>query len=251
MKSLENKTIIITGGGRGIGAEAAKLLAFEGANVVLTCRTKEEGSATEREILDNGFSAKYVHQDVTSESDWDNVIRTTLLEFGRVDSVVNNAGSFIWQSMRDGLLKDFKDVINTNLTGSFLGLKYGTKAIREHGEGGSIVMISSVLGKVGASNATAVCAAKGGVRLLAKSGACELGPEKIRVNSIHPGLTDTNVSKIFSQGVDEKSFIASNIPLNRKATTQEISKTILFLVSDESFFMTGAELTVDGGMSAR
>ena len=137
-----------------------------------------------------------------------------------------------------------------NLTGSFLGLKYGTKAIREHGEGGSIVMISSVLGKIGAPNATAFCAAKGGVRLLAKAGACELGPEKIRVNSIHPGLTDTDISNTFSKDIDEAEYISSNIPLNRKATSKEIAKTILFLVSDESSFITGAELTIDGGMTA-
>ena len=250
MQNLKGKNIIITGGGRGIGAEASKLLASEGANVVLTCRTKEEGLSVEKNITDNGGSAKYIYQDVTSENDWDNVINGTISEFGRVDSVVNNAGSFLWQSMENGNLKEFKGVINQNLTGSFLGLKYATKAIRVHGEGGSIVMISSVLGKVGAANATAYCAAKGGVRLLAKSGACELGPEKIRVNSIHPGLTDTDMSEI-SNSIDKDQYIKSNIPLNRKATSHEIAKTILFLVSDESIFITGAELTIDGGMSAR
>jgi NAD(P)-dependent dehydrogenase (short-subunit alcohol dehydrogenase family) len=251
MQNLKGKNIIITGGGRGIGAEASRLLASEGANVILTCRTKEEGLLVEKGIIDTGGSAKYIYQDVTSENDWDNVIKSTILEFGRVDSVVNNAGSFLWQSMEGGSLKEFKNIIDQNLTGSFLGLKYGTKAIRMHGEGGSIVMVSSVLGKVGAANATAFCAAKGGVRLLAKSGACELGPEKIRVNSIHPGLTDTDISKTFSDGVDESQYIKSNIPLNRKATSHEIAKTILFLVSDESVFITGAELTIDGGMSAR
>ena len=163
----------------------------------------------------------------------------------------NNAGSFSWKSMNDSKLEDFREVIDVNLTGSFLGLKYGTEAIRKHGKGGSIVMISSVLGKVGASNTTAVCAAKGGVRLLAKAGACELGPEKIRVNSIHPGLTDTEIGKAFTQGLNEDEFVQSNIPLGRKANSGEIAKTILFLVSDESFFMTGAELTVDGGLTAR
>ena len=111
-------------------------------------------------------------------------------------------------------------------------------------------MISSVLGKVGAPNTTAVCAAKGGVRLLAKAGACELGPEKIRVNSIHPGLTDTEVGKVFTSGVNDKQFVQSSIPLGRMASSEEIAKTILFLVSDESFFMTGAEVTIDGGFTA-
>jgi 3alpha(or 20beta)-hydroxysteroid dehydrogenase len=251
MKSLQNKNIIITGGGEGIGAEASKLLASEGANIILTCKTKEEGFFVEKEIIDNGGSAKYIEHDVTSESDWENVINQASSEFGYIDSIVNNAGSFISQSMESASLKEFRDVINQNLTGSFLGLRYGTKAIREHGNGGSIVMISSVLGKVGASNATAFCAAQGGIRLLAKAGACELGPEKIRVNSIHPGLTDIDISKTFSGDVDEDQYIKSNIPLNRKATSEEIAKTILFLVSESSFFITGAELTIDGGMSAR
>ena len=251
MKSHLSKNIIITGGGRGVGADASRLLASEGANIILTCERKEEGFSVEKEIIGNGGSAKYIEHDVTSESDWENVISQASSEFGHIDSIVNSAGSFISQSMESLSLKEFKDVINQNLTGSFLGLKYGTKAIREHGNGGSIVMVSSVLGKVGVSNATAFCAAQGGIRLLAKAGACELGPEKIRVNSIHPGLTDIDISKTFSGEVDEDQYIKSNIPLNRKATSEEIAKTILFLVSESSFFITGAELTIDGGMSAR
>ena len=183
------------------------------------------------------------------------VVMEVLNEYGAVKYFGVNTytiGIFrSWNSMNDSSLKDFKDVMDVNLTGSFLGLKYGTEAIRKHGEGGSIVMISSVLGKVGAPNTTAFCAAKGGIRLLAKAGACELGPEKIRVNSIHPGLTDTEIGKVFTSGLNEEQFVSSNIPLERKATAEEIAKTILYLVSDESFFMTGAELTIDGGLTAR
>ena len=250
MKNLKNKTFIITGGGRGIGAEASKLIASMGANVILTCRTKSQGLLVEKEISNNGDSAKFIPQDVTVENDWRHVIKESLAIYGRIDGVVNNAGSFSWKSMSDSKLEDFREVIDVNLTGSFLGLKYGTEAIRIHGEGGSIVMISSVLGKVGAPNTTAVCAAKGGVRLLAKAGACELGPEKIRVNSIHPGLTDTEVGKVFTSELNKENFVKLNIPMGRMATSKEIAKTILFLVSDESFFMTGAELTIDGGFTA-
>tara|TARA_B100001057_G_scaffold455872_1_gene502748 strand:- start:684 stop:1439 length:756 start_codon:yes stop_codon:yes gene_type:complete len=250
MENLKNKTFIITGGGRGIGAEASKLIASKGANIILTCRTESQGLSVEKEILSNGYSAKFISQDVTVEDDWRQVIDEGIKTYGRIDGVVNNAGSFSWKSMNDSKLEDFKEVIDVNLNGSFLGLKYGTEAIRIHGEGGSIVMISSVFGKVGAPNTTAVSAAKGGVRLLAKAGACELGPEKIRVNSIHPGLTDTKVGKVFTSGVNKKEFIQSNIPLGRMANSDEIAKTILFLVSDESFFMTGAELTIDGGFTA-
>ena len=224
MENLKNKTFIITGGGRGIGAEASKLIASKGANVILTCRTESQGLLVEKEILNNGDSAKFIPQDVTVENDWRQVIDEGLSIYGRIDGVVNNAGSFSRNSMSESKLEDFKRVIDVNLTGSFLGLKYGTEAIRRHGEGGSIVMVSSVLGKVGASNTTAVCAAKGGVRLLAKAGACELGPEKIRVNSIHPGLTDTKIGKIFTTGLNEDEFVQSNIPLGRKANAQEIAK---------------------------
>ena len=119
MKTLKNKNIIITGGGRGIGAEASKLLASEGANVVLTCRTNEEGLSVEKDILKSGGSAKYIYHDVTSEADWGSVIRETISEFGRIDAIVNNAGSFLWQSMKEGSLKEFKEVINQNLTGLF------------------------------------------------------------------------------------------------------------------------------------
>ena len=247
MKSLENKNIIVTGGGRGIGEATCKLLANEGANVVITCRTEEEGNSVEKNILNSGGSAKFIVHDVTSEESWKNTIGVTLETFKRLDSVVNNAGSFISESITDCRLEDFQDVIRTSLNGSFLGLKYGTQAIRNHGEGGSIVMMSSILAKVGAMNLSALSAAHGGVNLLAKAGACELGPEKIRVNSIHPGLVDTYSENSF----DDKEFIKNNIPFNRMATPEEVAETVRFLVSDESIFMTGAELTIDGGMIAQ
>jgi len=247
MKSLENKNIIVTGGGRGIGEATCKLLANEGANVVITCRTEEEGNSVEKNILNSGGCAKFIVHDVTSEESWKNTIGVTLETFKRLDSVVNNAGSFISESITDCRLEDFQDVIRTSLNGSFLGLKYGTQAIRNHGEGGSIVMMSSILAKVGAMNLSALSAAHGGVNLLAKAGACELGPEKIRVNSIHPGLVDTYSENSF----DDKEFIKNNIPFNRMATPEEVAETVRFLVSDESIFMTGAELTIDGGMIAK
>lgn len=247
MTSLLNKNVIVTGGGRGIGEATCKLLAKEGANVVITCRTEEEGNSVEKNILNFGGSAKFVAHDVTSEESWKNIIGVTLETFNRLDSVVNNAGSFISESITDCRLEDFQDVIRTSLNGSFLGLKYGTQAIRNHGEGGSIVMMSSILAKVGALNLSALSAAHGGVNLLAKAGACELGPEKIRVNSIHPGLVDTYSENSFS----DEEFIKNNIPFNRMAAPEEVAEMVRFLVSDESIFMTGAELTIDGGMIAQ
>ena len=246
MTSLLNKNVIVTGGGRGIGKATCQLLSQEGANVVITCRTEEEGLAVEKELSDNGGSALYIPHDVTSEVSWKNVIEKTLKTFQRVDSVVNNAGGFNAQSISDCSLEDFQELLKTSLNGSFLGLKFGTEAIRKNAEGGSIVMMSSVLAKVGAVNMSALSAAHGGIKLLAKAGACELGPEKIRVNSIHPGLVDTYSDEFF----DDKESI-KNIPFKRKADPNEIAETIRFLVSDESIFMTGAELTIDGGLIAQ
>ena len=258
MENLKNKTFIITGGGRGIGAEASKLIASNGANVILTCRTESQGFSVEKEILSNGDNAKFIPQDVTIENDWRKVIDEGLELYGRIDGVVNNAGTFSWKSMNESKLDDFKEVIDVNLTGSFLGLKYGTEAIRKHGKGGSIVMMSSVLAKIGAVNMSALSAAHGGVKLLAKAGACELGPEKIRVNSIHPGLVDTyndeEFKKNYPDSTDsleyEKNSIAM-IPFQRKGSSDEVAEAIRFLVSDESVFMTGAEITIDGGLVAQ
>ena len=258
MTSLKNKTVIITGGGRGIGASACKLLADEGANVVITCRTAEDGLTIEKDILSKNRSAKFIPHDVTKEESWQNVIEETLQIFPQIDAVVNNAGSYNYQSILDCSHESFKSLINTSLDGCFLGLKHGTEAIRKHGKGGSIVMMSSVLAKVGATNMSALSAAHGGVKLLAKAGACELGPEKIRVNSIHPGLVDTYTEEEFKKNYpdsinslkDEKNSIAM-IPFERKGSSDEIAEAIRFLVSDESVFMTGAEITIDGGLIAQ
>ena len=255
MNSLKDKTVIVTGGGRGIGATTCKLLATEGANVIITCRTEEQGISIEDDILSKSGSAKYIAHDVTKEESWQNVIRETLKIFPRIDSVVNNAGSYNYQSISDCSHESFKSLINTSLDGCFLGLKYGTEAIRKHGEGGSIIMMSSVLAKIGAVNMSALSAAHGGVKLLAKAGACELGPEKIRVNSIHPGLvdayTDEEFKKNYPDSIDsleyEKNSIAM-IPFQRKGTSEEVAEAIRFLGSDESVFMTGAEITIDGGL---
>ena len=169
MTSLNNKNIIVTGAGRGIGAATCKLLANEGANVIITCRTEEEGSTVEKEILDSQGSAKYISHDVTSEKSWQNVIDQAIEEFGRIDSVVNNAGGYNVQSIADCTLENFQTLIRVSLNGCFLGLKFGTEAIRKHGEGGSIGMMSSVLAKVGGMNYSALSAAHGGVKLLAKA----------------------------------------------------------------------------------
>ena len=258
MNSLKDKTVIVTGGGRGIGESTCKLLAEEGANVVITCRKSEEGIATEKDILSKNLSAKFISHDVTNEESWQNVIEETQMLFSQIDAVVNNAGSYNYQSILDCTHESFKSIIDTSLNGCFLGLKYGTEAIRKHNQGGSIVMMSSILSKIGAVNMSALSAAHGGVKLLAKAAACELGKEKIRINSIHPGLVDTFTDEEFEQNypsaIDSLKFEKESIemvPFQRKATPNEVAEAIRFLVSDESVFMTGAEIVIDGGFIAQ
>ena len=258
MNSLKDKTVIVTGGGRGIGQSTCKLLAEEGANVVITCRKSEEGIATEKDILSKNLSAKFISHDVTNEESWQNVIEETQMLFSQIDAVVNNAGSYNYQSILDCTHESFKSIIDTSLNGCFLGLKYGTEAIRKHNQGGSIVMMSSILSKIGAVNMSALSAAHGGVKLLAKAAACELGKEKIRINSIHPGLVDTFTDEEFEQNYpsafDSLKFEKESIemvPFQRKATPNEVAEAIRFLVSDESVFMTGAEIVIDGGFIAQ
>ena len=258
MNSLKDKTVIVTGGGRGIGQSTCKLLAEEGANVVITCRKSEEGIATEKDILSKNLTAKFISHDVTNEESWQNVIEETQMLFSQIDAVVNNAGSYNYQSILDCTHESFKSIIDTSLNGCFLGLKYGTEAIRKHNQGGSIVMMSSILSKIGAVNMSALSAAHGGVKLLAKAAACELGKEKIRINSIHPGLVDTFTDEEFQQNypsaIDSLKFEKESIemvPFQRKATPNEVAEAIRFLVSDESVFMTGAEIVIDGGFIAQ
>tara|TARA_B100000927_G_scaffold283963_1_gene272294 strand:- start:799 stop:1575 length:777 start_codon:yes stop_codon:yes gene_type:complete len=258
MNSLKDKTVIVTGGGRGIGQSTCKLLAEEGANVVITCRKSEEGIATEKDILSKNLTAKFISHDVTNEESWQNVIEETQMLFSQIDAVVNNAGSYNYQSILDCTHESFKSIIDTSLNGCFLGLKYGTEAIRKHNQGGSIVMMSSILSKIGAVNMSALSAAHGGVKLLAKAAACELGKEKIRINSIHPGLVDTFTDEEFEQNypsaIDSLKFEKESIemvPFQRKATPNEVAEAIRFLVSDESVFMTGAEIVIDGGFIAQ
>tara|TARA_B100000123_G_scaffold251353_1_gene210929 strand:- start:9772 stop:10548 length:777 start_codon:yes stop_codon:yes gene_type:complete len=258
MASLTNKTIIVTGGGRGIGAACCKLLAAEGANVIITCRSNNEGKAIESEIHANKGSALYINHDVRHEKSWQVVLEKVLSSFPKIDSVVNCAGGYNFQTIKECSHESFKAIINTSLDGCFLGLKYGTEAIRKHGHGGSIVMMSSILSKIGNSNMSALSAAHGGIKLLAKAAACELGPEKIRVNSIHPGFVETysdeEFKKYYPDSVSSLEYEKNSvdmIPFQRKATSQEIAEAIRFLVSDESVFMTGAEITIDGGLLAQ
>ena len=242
MTRLEGKIALISGGARGQGAAEAKLFASEGAKVVLGDILEEEGKSTEAEINASGGDAKYIHLDVTKEQNWKNAVEETVRIYGKLNILVNNAGILL----RKGVEETSEDV---NSKGVFLGTKAVIPAMRKAG-GGSIVNISSVAGLIGSTSA-AYGASKGAVRLLTKSTAVQYGPEKIRCNSVHPGLIDTDMVHVIFSDQEKMSNRISITPLGTFAEPKDVAFAVLFLASDESRFVTGSELVIDGGTTAQ
>ena len=248
---LANKVALITGGARGQGAVEAKLFATEGAYVVICDILDEEGKRIESEINNTGGSSLFAHLDVTDESEWQNVIATTLNSFGKLDILVNNAGIYKWAQVEETTSELWDQTMDINAKGVFLGTKHAIPAMRNSG-GGSIVNISSVAGLIGSANAAAYCASKGAVRLLTKSTAIQYAKDGIRANSVHPGIIDTPMTTpnlLATQEARDRS--ASRHPLGRVGTSEDVAYGVLFLASDESSFMTGSELVIDGGLTAQ
>lgn len=248
---LANKVALITGGARGQGAVEAKLFATEGAYVVICDILDEEGKRIESEINNTGASSLFAHLDVTDESEWQNVIATTLNSFGKLDILVNNAGIYKWAQVEETTSELWDQTMDINAKGVFLGTKHAIPAMRNSG-GGSIVNISSVAGLIGSANAAAYGASKGAVRLLTKSTAIQYAKDGIRANSVHPGIIDTPMTTpnlLATQEARDRS--ASRHPLGRVGTSEDVAYGVLFLASDESSFMTGSELVIDGGLTAQ
>ena len=248
---LANKVALITGGARGQGAVEAKLFATQGAYVVICDILDEEGKRIESEINNTGGSSLFAHLDVTDESEWQNVIATTLNSFGKLDILVNNAGIYKWAQVEETTSELWDQTMDINAKGGFLGTKHAIPAMRNSG-GGSIVNISSVAGLIGSANAAAYGASKGAVRLLTKSTAIQYAKDGIRANSVHPGIIDTPMTTpnlLATQEARDRS--ASRHPLGRVGTSEDVAYGVLFLASDESSFMTGSELVIDGGLTAQ
>ncbi|MEV7599167.1 glucose 1-dehydrogenase [Kitasatospora sp. NPDC089797] len=241
MNDLTGKTVIITGGARGLGAEAAGLAVAAGANVVITDVLEEDGRATAAEL---GERARFVRHDVTSEADWQRVVDFATAEFGAVHGLVNNAGISTGSLLADESVEHFRKVLDINLTGVFIGMKTVVPALRAVG-GGSIVNISSAAGLMGLALTAGYGASKWGVRGLSKIGAVELGTERIRVNSVHPGMTYTPMTA--SVGIQRGEGNYPNTPMGRVGEAPEIASAVVYLLSDDSSYVTGAELAVDGG----
>lgn len=251
---LAGKVALVTGAASGLGAATARALAREGAAVMLSDRD-EGGAALALAIVADGGRAAFCLHDVTSEQDWATTVAATLDSFGALHCLVNNAGvaSSNLELMTHSLA-DWRAVMSVNLDGVFLGLRYAGPAIAAAG-GGSVINLSSILGKVGLAGAAAYCASKGGVALLTKAAALEWAPLGIRVNSVHPGFIDTpmvaNALHAAENCNEMRDALVAAHPLGRFGIPREIADAVVFLASDEASFMTGAELVVDGGYTAQ
>ena len=248
---LKGKVAIISGGARGQGAAEAKMFAREGAKVVFGDILDEDGKKVEAEINEIGGDAVYVTLDVTDEDSWRQAVDTAVARYGKVDILVNNAGIAIWADGDDASVEDWDRVMDVNAKGVFLGTKAVIPEMRKAG-GGSIVNISSISGLIGqATIHPGYNASKGAVRILTKSTAIQYAKEGIRANSVHPGPVMTEMTAHGWRDPESRRRTEQNTPLGRYAHADEIASGVLFLASDESSYMTGSELVIDGGVTAQ
>ena len=248
---LEGKVALISGGARGMGAAEARMFASEGASVVIGDVLEDEGRRVAAEIGEAGGQALFVTLDVTSESQWRDAIDAAVSSFGRLDVLVNNAGIGGGGNVEETTEADWDRTMDINAKGVFLGTKTAIPAMRRSG-GGSIINISSQLGIVGTDNSSPQYqASKGAVRLLTKSTAIQYAREGIRANSVHPGPIVTPMTEAGRADQDRYDLTVSRIPLGRYGEPEDVAYGVLFLASDESSFMTGSELVIDGGWVAQ
>ncbi len=254
MDRVSGKIAIVTGAASGLGKAIAVLLAREGAKVVATDVNEAGGAETVRLIKEAGKEALFVRHDVSSEKDWADAIGTTMERFGRLDVLVNCAGVFLASSIRDLTLEKWRWVMTINLDGVFLGVKYASDAMARTG-GGSIINMSSAGGIVGTSDSSAYNASKGGVRLLTKAAAIEFSQTghgyNIRVNSVHPGVIETPMTAPLTSDPEGGKEMVKWQPMGHFGKPDDVAYGVLYLASDESRFVTGSELVIDGGWTAQ
>ena len=264
MDRVKGKVAIVTGGASGIGRASALLLAKEGATIVVTDVQDDEGRSCAAAVKKAGGDAIFLHHDVASEDAWIAVVAEVKARLGKLHVLVNNAGIAITGSVLTMTLADWRRQQAINLDGVFLGVKHSLPLMRESG-GGSIINISSLAGLKGAATLAGYCATKGGVRLFTKAVALECGAarDNVRVNSVHPGIIETpiwlGIIPGTVAGADQPGSNTPNldliaetvVPTGKKGLPEDIAAGVLFLASDESRYMTGTELVIDGGMSTR
>ncbi len=249
MGRLDGKVALITGAARGQGAAEARLFASEGAFVVLGDVLDDEGERVADEL---GGHAVYCHHDVTSEEEWEAIVRAARSRFGPVDVLVNNAGVFKVLGMTTTSIDEYMRIVTINQVGTFLGMKAVAETMIGR-RSGSIINISSVAGLIGSAGTIAYTASKFAVRGMTKVAAVELAPFGVRVNSVHPGLIDTMMLReaYDLDGTADLSEAGRRVPNGRMATADDVARLVLYLASDDSSYSTGAEFVVDGGMTAR
>ena len=246
---LQGKVALISGAARGMGAVEARMLAAEGAAVVVADLLDEAGQAVAAEIAESGGQALYVHMDVTDEAAWQSAVEAATDRFGKLDVLVNNAGIVRTERVLETTERIWDEVMSVNAKGVFLGTKAAIPAMRVAG-GGSIVNISSSAGLTGSTQNAAYHASKGAVRIFTKAAAIQYAQYNIRVNSVHPGMIDTDMLAASRVG-DVLEQRLSVTPLARIGRPEEIAYGVLYLASDESSFVTGSELVIDGGRTAQ
>lgn len=250
MTRMNGKVAIVTGAGSGMGLEEARLLAQEGAKVVLTDINFDAVQAVAKSIQEDGGDAIAIKHDVASEDNWSEVVAEAMSKYGKIDVLVNNAGISMAVGLLDTSMDQWNRVMNINVTSVFLGMKHVIPHMGANG-GGSIINISSIAGLTGSSGAGAYTASKGAVRMLSKAAAVDFGGQNIRVNSVHPGFISTPMSSQFVEDPQMLQFFLSQTALPRVGQASEVAQAVLFLASDEASYITGVELPVDGGVTAK
>ena len=250
MQRLEDRVAVVTGGASGIGKACAHRLAAEGAMVFVTDIQDDLGEKVVAEIRDEGGTAEYAHHDVSSEAEWQEVIERVRAEHGRLDILVNNAGMGDLATIEETSVADWERTIAIDQTGVFLGMKTAAALLKASGHG-SVVNISSIFGAIGGfGTSPAYHAAKGAVRLMTKNTALHWAPDGVRVNSVHPGFIDTPILES-AKGTEFEAVMTSATPLGRLGRPDEIAAGVAYLASDDASYVTGSELYIDGGYTAR
>ena len=247
---LDGKVALISGGARGTGAEEARIFAREGAKVVIGDISEEDGKAIEAQVAEAGGQALFVRLDVTAEADWAKAVELAVSSYGKLDVLVNNAGISSRAFTDDTAIDGWDKIMEVNSKGVFLGTRAAVPKMLEAG-GGSIINISSIMGLVGSAGGhPAYNASKGAVRIFSKAMAVRHGKDNIRVNSVHPGFMPPMASGI-AYDQDQRRGSLEQTPLGREGRVEEVANAVLFLASDEASYITGAELAVDGGFTAK
>lgn len=249
LMNVKDKTILITGGAGGLGSAMVRLLAREGACVFILDMDRAKGEALRDSVIQSGGRAEYVDIDVTREGDWESAVRFAVEKTGRVDVLVNNAGINIRKPIEEMVIEEWNTMMAVNTGSVFLGCKYVIPVMRAQG-GGAIINTSSVCGMIGHKyTPEAYTASKGAVSLLTKAVASRYAKDNIRCNSIHPSTVNTPLLQaVFADPVKKKERY-DEVPLGRLATVDDVANAVLFLAAEESSFINGIALPVDGGVT--